>query len=283
MAKIAMNTAYNRQTDQKVPAQLKSWKVCGNRMQLTFDSVGSGLFVDGKQPVGLYVSGDDRVYLPAQCEASGDTLEVWCDAIDQPVHAAYSIQSLETCCNLWAGEFPVQPFFTDQEGELIYIEARPWYDTFRSSVWGSDNLGAEHPALFYYPIWNPEAGSMVCPDNAFTLEGQSIRVCSDAPEFGCYVKSWPYNRLDLANFGKLTLQLYNQVGLTAKLILEWDDGMMELPLEKEEELFGCWGSYAAKLENIPKDKEIARMHLRFVQTGNACHFVNFEKMRLWKK
>ena len=124
---------------------------------------------------------------------------------------------------------------------------------------------------------------MVCHDNAFTLEGQSIRVCSDAPEFGCYVKSWPYNRLDLANFGKLTLQLYNQVGLTAKLILEWDDGMMELPLEKEEELFGCWGSYAAKLENIPGDKEIAKMHLRFVQTGNACHFVNFEKMRLWKK
>ncbi len=283
MASLALDNVYGRGWEQRSPAHLKSWEICQNRIKLHFDPVGFGLYLDGERPVGLYVAGEDNVYLPAECciEHDSDTMEVWCDAISEPKHAAYAIQSLEPCCNIWGGCYPVYPFHTDKENR-IKIEARPWYDTFRTSVWASQ-IHDDVVDLFYHPIWNPEAGSEVCPDRAFTLEGQSVRVCSDKPIFGCYVKSYPYNRLDLQKFGKISVNLYNTNNLSAKLILEWADGAKEIPFVKSCDLYGGWSAYEASLDGIPDGAEIQKMRFRFIQSSCRYHFVNLEKVRLHKK
>ncbi|MBQ9995947.1 MAG: hypothetical protein IJP32_06215, partial [Clostridia bacterium] len=191
--------------------------------------------------------------------------------------------SLEPCCNLWGGAYPIYPFYTDKENRIT-IEARPWYDTFRTSVWGS-KMHDDVLDLFWHPIWQPESGSEVCPDIAFTLEGQSVRVCTeeDDAEFGCYVKSYPYNKLDLQKFGKLTVNLYNTVNLNAKLILEWKNGAIEIPLEKSADLYGGWHTFEAVLDGIPENADIKKMTFRFSHTDCRYHFVNLEKVRLWKK
>lgn len=288
LACLALDNVYGdrESATQLSPAYLSSWEVVEDRIRLTFKSVGDGLFVDGKRPIGLYVAGRDNVYLPAECEilpSEGDEgiMEVWCEAIKKPKHVAYSVQSLEPCCNLWGGKYPIFPFYTDKK-KRITIEARPWYDTYRTSVWAS-KLHDDVLDLFYHPIWHAEVGSEVCPDTAFTLEGQSIRVCSDDAEFGCYVKSYPYNRLDLQGFGSLTVDLYNTEGLSADLILTWDGGEVTVPLRKKSELRGGWSTYKAILKNkLPEEASIERMTFRFRNEGSRYHFVNLEKARLWK-
>ncbi|MGN1347253.1 MAG: sialate O-acetylesterase [Eubacteriales bacterium] len=285
MASLALDNVYGRGWEQKSPAHLTSWEICGNRIRLTFAPVGFGLYVNGERPVGLYIAGEDNVYLPAECamETGSDTMEIWCDAIPEPKNAAYAVQSLEPCCNLWGGMYPLYPFYTDRE-TCLNIEARPWYDTFRTSVWASqmhDNV----LDLFYHPIWQPEPGSEVCPDKAFTLEGQSLRVCSDQAVFGCFVKSYPYNRLDLQKFARLSVNLYNTVTLTARLILEWDGGAAEIPLVKTADLRGGWHTYEAPLtpDVLPRNAEIRKMHFRFTHSDCLYPFVNLETVRLWKE
>lgn len=289
LARLALDNVYGKDDTQTSPAHLEAWEIVGNRIRLTFSSVGTGLFVDGKRPIGLYVAGRDGVYLPAECEIlpseNGEgVMEVWCDAIEKPKNAAYSVQSLEPCCNIWGGKYPIFPFYTDKK-HRITIEARPWYDTYRTSVWAS-KLHDDVLDLFYHPIWHAENGSEVCPDTAFTLEGQSIRVCSDEADdvqFGCYVKSYPYNRLDLQKFKYLTVNLYNTDELYASLILSWKGGKLMLPLRKTTELRGGWSTYKAILkDNIPEDASIERMTFRFNNEGSRYHFVNLEKVRLWK-
>lgn len=60
----------------------------------------------------------------------------------------------------------------------------------------------------------------VCCDRAFTLERDaSVRIEGEGECFGCYVKSYNYNRFDLQKFGGLTLSLYNTNDLTGEIIL----------------------------------------------------------------
>ncbi len=281
MAQLALDNVYGCASDQLRPAGLRAWKAEDGRIRLVFDSVGSGLAVKGPAPVGLYVAGEDGVYLPAQCDMNGDSMTVWCDAISTPRHAAYAIQSMEPGCNLWAGKYPVLPFCTDLSADIT-IEARPWYDTFRTAVWTKEPWSEQPTQLFYYPIWQPEPGAQLCVDSAFTLEGQSVRVCSETPQFGCFVKSHPYNRLDLQKFARLSLQICNTDALTASLVLVWQGGQVELPLVKVQPLRGNWAVYEAVLQGIPADAEITHMRLHFDQAGQPEYYVNFEKLRLWK-
>lgn len=289
MAKLAAANVYHRaeESGQVQPAHLRQMEICGNKLVLQFDSVGTGLFIDGKKPIGLYIAGEGEYsdYLPAECRIlSPDRMEIWCDAIPAPKNAAYSIQSLEPMCNLWAGSYPVCPFMTDTE-HLIRIEARPWYDTGRTAVWGWQCKEIPQSMvfdLFYHPVWLPEPGSEVCPDPAFTLDGTSLRVCSDSAQFGCYVKSYPYNRLDLQKFRRLTVRLFNTDGLSAVLKLDFENGVLEIPFTMTHAVGADWSEYEAELSGIPQDAEILRMHFRFTQKDSRYHFVNLERPRLYK-
>ncbi len=285
MARLALTNVYG-DSGMKAPAYLSGVNQVGDTLRLTFSGVCGGLRV-GQNPSdalhGLYIAGDDGIYLPAEYEMiSADTIAVRNDAIAEPKHAAYAVQSLDVKCNLFCGEYPVTPFFTDK-ATYINIEQKPWYDTSVNSRWAS-RLRGDILDLFFHPVFHPIPGSEVCCDTAFKCQSNgSIRVCSEDDEktFGCYVKSYPYGKLDLQKFKGLRVNLYNTGSMTADLVLTTADGDTVVPLKKLEHIGYGWDRYEAEFGTLP-EAEITRMTFRFTRDTDRYHFVNMERIRLVK-
>ncbi len=279
-AKLAYANAYGE--GQKAAASLVSCEKKGDSLLLTFRNVGTGLRMGGGMVRTLYVAGADDLYLPAEAQIlSPDTLKVWCDAITDPVNVAYAVQSPESNCNLYAGDFPVAPFFTDRSKPLN-IEARVWYDTSAHTVLTS-KIHEEVLDFFYRPIWLPLGDCEVCHDEAFRRDSvASIRVAADGPVFGCRVKSYFANKLNFEKFGGMEVSLFNTKGLDARLRLRYADAAVELPFEKISELSGSWSRWKVTFGELPAG-EIQAMEFLFTQNGNRYHFVNLERPRLLKK
>lgn len=285
MARLALTNVYG-DTGMKSPAYLDQVQHIHNRMVLTFKGGYGNLHVGhtpGEALHGLYIAGDDGIYLPAEYDiADNNILCIWNDAIPEPKHAAYAVQSLDVKCNLFCGDCPVTPFFTDKE-TYINIEQKPWYDTSVNSRWAS-RLRGDILDLFFHPVFHPIPGSEVCCDTAFRCQSNgSIRVCSEDDEktFGCYVKSYPYGRLDLQKFKGLRVNLYNTGSMTAELVLTTADGDTVLPFKKLEHIGYGWDRYEAVFGELA-DTEITRMTFRFTRDSDRFHFVNMERIRLTK-
>ena len=280
IASLVKRNVYG-EVGQKSPATLESYEIDSSRIRLKFRNAGSGLYVKGNLH-GMYIAADDGLYLPAECEViSADTLEIWCDEIDAPVHAAYAMQSLEPRTSLFAGDYPVASFYTDHEN-CLNIEARQWYDTEVETLW-ANKMHDDVLNFFLHPVWMPICGSEVCRDTAFCRESAaSIRVCSDENLCGCRVKSYPYNRLDFAKYAALEVSLYNTNGLTAQLRLKIKDGEHVIPLEKKSDIGGGWSRYRADFGELPEG-EIESMIFSFCFENDRYTFVNLEKPRLIRK
>ena len=285
-ARLALANVYEGRPE--APAVLDSWKTENGRVRLTFARgtgplrVGTG---SGERVHGLYVAGADGVYLPAECEiVSPNEMDVWCEEIPEPVHAAYGIQSMEPKINLFAGDYPVLPFFTDRE-TWLNIEARPWYDPAVTSTWASRMRG-DILDLFFRPVWMPIAESEICPDTAFRCEdGCSVRIeaAADNPgTFGAYVRSCPYQQLDLGKFRGLRANFFNIKGMTASLVLRKGEEETVCPFVKTAELRGGWARYEASFGDLAPDAVFDRMEFRFEREGETFRFVNLERLRLLK-
>lgn len=281
LALLAETNSYDRGS-QRTPATFMSCEKEGNRLLIRFRHASSGLHIDGKLLRGMYIAGKDNVYLAAKGEiVAPDTIAVWHPYLDDPIHAAYAYSSFEEGVNLFAGEFPAAPFATDRENPIL-IEGKPWLNPYRPSVWVR-NLRGDVRDVFYHPVWQPLEESEVCTDPAFTRTGLSIRICSENEEFGAFVKSYPYNRLDLQNYSALRLHLYNTVNLDAQLEIRFAEGEpILLPIEKTETLGDGWDAYVVRFDDLP-DGEITRMAFRFKKTESLPCFVNMEELTLVPK
>jgi len=279
MAKLALSHQYGI-PGQTAPARLERFEIVGSRLRLHFCNVGSGLYIKGLKPRCLYVAGSDGCYLPADCAVvSPDTLEVWCDEIKSPIHAAFAIQSLEPMCNLYAGDYPLSPFYTDRVN-CLSIEARPWYDTGVNAVWGLVEHADATLDLFYRPVWQALAGSTIRHDAAFTPENiPRLRAAGEGSDFGCSVRAWPYNRLDFQKYAGMSVDLYNADSTQASLVLETDDSAVTIPFTDAQTLPGAWVRRIARFENLP-DAEIRRMKFCFSKPEGILKFVNIHRVRL---
>lgn len=280
LASLAIANVYHG-TCQKSPATLADYKIMGNKLRLTFRNTGNGLRISGEAH-GLYVAGADGLYLPADYEIiSEDTLDVFCPEIPEPLHVAYAMLSLEPRCNLYAGEYPVAPFYTDHENRLT-MEARPWYDTSLHTLW-ANKMHDDTLDLFLHPIWLPLHDSEVCHDPTFCHESAaSIRVSSETPTCGCRVKAYPYNRLDFAKYAALEVSLFNTSHMTAQLSLQTESGDIRYPFEIVRNLGDGWSRFRAVFSSLPNE-EILSMTFTFSFDENRYTFVNLEKPRLIRK
>ena len=282
LARLAIAAVYGG-AEQKAPARLVESTPDGNRLHLRFDSVSDGLRVEGERAHCLYVAGADGKYMPAEFAITApDQMTVWNDAVSEPINAAYAVQSMETGCNLYAGDYPVTPFFTDSENRPILIEARPWYDTTTNAVWvRQGEINDDVQNVFYQPIWEPLPGSAVCQDTAFRRKaGASIRVSANDSTFGCFVRSYMYNKLDFANYNGLSVDLMNTEKLKVTLTLEYESGDKVIDFTERKELEFGWKRYTATFGDLPEG-EIQRMVFRFDQGDSLWQFVNLERVRLF--
>lgn len=93
----------------------KSMEKQGNKIVLTFDSVGQGLYTfDVNQPRGFTIAGEDKKFVNATAKVVGkDTIEVSSDQIAAPVSVRYA-WSDNPICNVQSRDgLPLTPFRTD--------------------------------------------------------------------------------------------------------------------------------------------------------------------------
>ncbi len=283
-ARLALANVYGQPGD-KTPAILASWETAGSRIRLVFPESVRDLRVGrtpGECARGLYVAGEDGIYLPAEYEITGpNTMEIWCGEIARPVHAAYNVQSMEPKVNLFAGDYPVAPFFTDRE-HYLNIEARPWYDCGAVSRWAS-KMHDDILDLFFRPVFEPLPASSVCPDTAFRCADRvSLRTEGEEEAFGFLVRAYPYQRLDFQKFGGLWMNLFHAEDASPVLALVTDAGETVLPVERVRDLRAGWAVYEVRFGDLPAD-EIRRMEFRFRRSSPNYRFVNAEHLRLFKK
>lgn len=285
LAVLALRNVYGEE-GQKSPAHLAEYRIDNNVMVLRFENVGTGLFIGDKNPKRrarcLYAAGEDDIYLPAECKIiSNDTLEVWCDGLDSIKNVCYSYQSFDVKSNIFAGDFPVMPFSTEKR-KRISFDLHLWYDSSVELCW-VPNLYSDVLDVFYHPIWHPLEGSEVCHDTAFTKDTTaSVRVSSDTNTYGCYIKSYAYNKLDLYKYNAIEADFYNAANTTAELILSSDNGDIAIPFVKISDEFEGSARYSASLENL-SEANYSKMTFSFSDTKDRYHFVNIERIRLVRK
>lgn len=87
----------------------------GNKIVLTYDSVGQGLYsFDTVEPRGFAIAGKDKKFVWAQAEITGrDEVTVWSDSIKAPVAVRYAWANNPVCSMYSRDGLPMTPFRTD--------------------------------------------------------------------------------------------------------------------------------------------------------------------------
>jgi sialate O-acetylesterase len=110
LALAARHVAYGEDLTYSGPT-LRSLEARGRRLLLHFDHTGSGLEARGNPPGGFDVAGRDGHFVPAKAKILGDVVEVWSDAVDDPVAARYAWADNPATANLYNFEgLPAAPF-----------------------------------------------------------------------------------------------------------------------------------------------------------------------------
>ena len=295
MALLMENIVYGRKVKnvQTLPAVLKSCVRHGNKLRLTFDNVGSGLYVKGQKARGLYIRSRDGAYTPAYYEiVAKNVMNVYHPYIDKPCHVAYAVSSLEPRTNLFAGEFPVTPFCTEfQDGvnNTVRISAKPWLNNENDSGYVGQVEGTYFD-FFNRAIFNPIEGSGVCYDSDFAVTARSLRVYAldhNDRRFGAYILASQYATLDLENYSALKFSLYHHHNLTVELVLTYaeKDGTRlthTCRAAAAEEGRNGWYEHTVDLVSIPEGT-IEKAEFRFTRGDGRLSYVFMDDLILVPK
>lgn len=113
LANWALAETYGQPVGQYKSPQYRSMQVEGNKIRLTFDQAPNGLVVKGNDISELEIAGADRVFSKARGRIKGNTVEVWSDAVKNPVAVRFAFRDAPEP-NLFSKEgLPVIPFRTD--------------------------------------------------------------------------------------------------------------------------------------------------------------------------
>ena len=280
-ARLVLDTFYRAEGEGELPATLAEVTRGDGAITLRFSHVGTGLFIKGEAPHGLYIADGEGHYLPAECDIlSPDTLRLYHPGIPAPQEAAYSVRTAETECNLFAGAYPVVPFFTaphDTWGD-IHIEKRPWCELMLDGdIHYNGDVDVYHRAIF-----TPTAGSGFCYDRDYTLGPRSLRIYTDEGEgkdFGVRIGSYNGAQLDLGCYRALRMGVFPMRCLVAELHLVIDGEVTRIPASEAKPLsVPGWGEIEFSLADIPADARISAMEWHFRRTkGEAFGVVNTAK------
>ena len=114
LVRWALARDYDMDIQYRGPAY-QSMKVEGNKIVLTFNHVGQGLYsFDTREPQGFAIAGEDQKFVWAQAKIiSSNEMEVWSDEISDPVAVRYAWAN-NPVCNMYSRDgLPMTPFRTD--------------------------------------------------------------------------------------------------------------------------------------------------------------------------
>ena len=94
----------------------QSMKIAGNKIELTFSNVGSGLIAQGEELKYFAIAGADKKFVWAKAKIQGNKVTVWSEDIQQPVVVRYAWANNPDGANLYNKEgLPASPFSTDKK------------------------------------------------------------------------------------------------------------------------------------------------------------------------
>jgi sialate O-acetylesterase len=112
LALAARSVAYGEKVVSSGPVY-DSHKIDGNKVVLSFKSVGAGLAVKGEKLTGFAVCGEDRKFVNADAEVVEDKIVVSSPKVDKPVAVRFGWANYPVV-NLWNKDgLPATPFRTD--------------------------------------------------------------------------------------------------------------------------------------------------------------------------
>ena len=112
LALLARRIAYGENIVADGPIY-KSMKVEGNRIILSFDSIGSGLEAKAGELTGFTVCGADNNFETAKAEIRDDNVVVWSTTVDAPVAVRYGWKNYCEVNFFNKNGLPATPFRTD--------------------------------------------------------------------------------------------------------------------------------------------------------------------------
>ena len=114
LARWALANDYGFDIVYKSPTY-QSMEKDGNKILLTFDSVGKGLYsFDTREPRGFAIAGDDKKFVWANAAIVGtNQVEVWSGEISNPVAVRYAWANNPDCSMFSRDGLPMTPFRTD--------------------------------------------------------------------------------------------------------------------------------------------------------------------------
>jgi sialate O-acetylesterase len=94
----------------------ESSKIDGNRIIISFSSVGSGLITnDGEELYHFSIAGADKKFVWAKAKIEGEKIAVWNDSLQNPMYVRYAWADNPQGANLYNKEgLPASPFRTDK-------------------------------------------------------------------------------------------------------------------------------------------------------------------------
>ncbi|MDP3913600.1 MAG: sialate O-acetylesterase [Bacteroidota bacterium] len=116
LAAIALNNLYGKPMICNGPTY-KSMEVTGNKIILSFENIGTGLFTPDKYGYikGFEVAGKDQIFHYAKAFICGNTVKLFCENVENPIAVHFGWVGDASDCNLFNKEgFPAGPFRTDE-------------------------------------------------------------------------------------------------------------------------------------------------------------------------
>ena len=114
LARWALAETYNRPGIACRSPRYKSHEKVGSKMVLSFADVTSWRPFDVAEPRGFTIAGADRKFVPATAAIAKDgRIEVWSDAVAEPVAVRYAWANNPVCNMYSAAGLPLTPFRTD--------------------------------------------------------------------------------------------------------------------------------------------------------------------------
>ncbi len=114
LARWALAKDYGHEVVHQSPTWVSMEKE-GNRVTLTFDHVGQGLYTfDVNRPLGFTIAGSDKKFHNASAQLKGkNQIVVWSDSVAEPVAVRYAWAD-NPICNVYSRDgLPATPFRTD--------------------------------------------------------------------------------------------------------------------------------------------------------------------------
>lgn len=117
-ARQGLTIAYGKKLLATGPI-IRDHKVIGNKIEISFDHVGSGLRQSKPELLGFEIAGSDLHYVPAIAKITqNNSIEVWHDDLNNPQFVRYAWSNTPKISLINSEGLPASPFRTDKSADI---------------------------------------------------------------------------------------------------------------------------------------------------------------------